>query len=93
MDRLPPDAEVYRQTKVFDAETVPRGLLRRHTTKAGTWGRIVVLEGALLYRILEPELEEHVLTPTRFGVVTPEVPHEVALRGPVRFHVEFLRRP
>ena len=71
---------------------MPAGLRSRHTTKAGTWGRICVVEGALRYRILEPVVEEHLLTPEFFGIVEPEVTHEVEVVGPVRFYVEFLRR-
>jgi hypothetical protein len=52
-----------------------------------------VLEGSLRYRILEPALEEHVLTPGRPGIVEPGVPHEVEPLGNVRFYVEFLRAP
>lgn len=91
MKPLPPDAVPYQRTREFSQSTVPAGLLRRHTTKPGVWGRIQVLEGSLRYRILEPVREEHVLTPERHGVVEPEVPHEVEPLGPVRFFVEFLR--
>ena len=91
MRRLPPTVDAYRRTPEFDAASIPAGLRRAHRTKAGTWGRIVVLEGELLYRILAPELEEHVLAPGRVGVVEPDVPHEVRARGEVRFYVEFLR--
>ncbi len=72
---------------------MPRGLLHRHTTKAGVWGRIEVLEGELVYRVLEPVIREERLSPARVGIVPPELPHEVELVGPVRFFVEFLRRP
>lgn len=91
MKPLPPDAVPYQRTREFSQSTIPAGLLRRHTTKPGVWGRIQVLEGSLRYRILEPVREEHVLTPERHGVVEPEVPHEVEPLGPVRFFVEFLR--
>ncbi len=92
MTNLPPDLEAYRQTPVFDEATIPEGLLRRHTTKAGVWGRIRVLEGELLYRELEPSLREDRLVPGRDGFVAPQVPHEVEPIGRVRFYVEFLRR-
>jgi tellurite resistance-related uncharacterized protein len=88
---LPPDVVPYRRTAEFTETTVPSGLRRRHTTQRGVWGRIKVLEGALRYRILEPQLEEHVLSADRAGVVEPEVPHEVEPIGAVRFYVEFLR--
>lgn len=93
MKALPPDAVAYRRTAEFSEATVPAALLRRHTTKAGVWARICVVAGRLRYRVLEPDHEEHVLSPECPGVVEPEVPHEVAPLGAVRFYVEFLRRP
>ena len=91
MKPLPTNVVAYKRTAEFTEATVPAGLLRSHTTKSGVWGRICVVEGRLRYRILEPVVEEHVLTPGSDGVVEPEVPHEVAPSGPVRFFVEFLR--
>ena len=93
MKTLPADVRPYQRTPEFTEATVPAGLLREHTTKAGTWGKIVVLEGRLRYRILAPEPTEVLLSPERFGVVEPQVPHEVAPEGPVRFYVEFHRVP
>lgn len=93
MKTLPAGLVPYQRTREFSESTIPAGLRRRHTTKAGVWARISVREGSLRYRILEPDLEEHVLSPGRPGVVWPETPHEVEPIGPVRFHVEFLRRP
>ena len=93
MKRIPTSAVPYQRTRHYSESTIPAGLLRRHTTKRGVWGRIHVLEGSLLYRILEPSPEEHVLTPEHPGVVSPETPHEVQPVGPIRFFVEFLRRP
>ena len=91
MKTLPQDARPYRRTPEFTEASVPAGLLKQHSTKAGTWGKIQVLEGRLRYRILAPEPEEILLTPERFGVVEPQVPHEVCPDGPVRFYVEFHR--
>ena len=93
MKALPPDVVPYRRTAEFTELTLPAGLRRGHTTRAGTWGRICVVRGALRYRILGPEPEEHVLSPEHPGVVEPEVPHEVEPLGEVRFFVEFLHRP
>lgn len=91
MKPLPANVSTYHRTPEFSEATVPAALTRRHTTKAGVWGSIRVLEGSLRYRILEPEREDHVLTPGSPGVVEPQVPHEVEPLGPVRFFVEFLR--
>ena len=49
------------------------------------------MEGEILYRILEPEVEEHILTSEREGIVEPEIPHEVDLLGDTRFFVEFFK--
>ncbi len=91
MKTLPEGVSRYGGTPEFSDGSIPASLLRAHRTKAGTWARIVVLEGRLRYRILEPEFEEIELSPERPGVVEPEVAHEVEAAGPVRFRVEFWR--
>ena len=93
MKTLPPGLVVYRRTREFDQDTLPAGLRSRHSTKPGVWGRICIRQGALRYRILEPELEEHLLSPEAPGIVEPGVPHEVEPVGEVLFWVEFLRAP
>ena len=93
MKTLPDGLEMYKCTPEFDEGSVPAGLLKAHQTKAGTWGKIVIKSGKLSYRILEPELEELVLTPEDHGVVEPTIFHEVAPVGAVRFCVEFYRDP
>ena len=93
MKALPSHAVPYRRTQEFSESTLPAALRRRHTTKPGVWARIRVVEGSLRYRILEPETEEHVLSPDAPGVVEPTTPHEVEPLGRVRFYVEFLRVP
>ncbi len=91
MRSLPSQLEPYKRTPEFSEGTIPAGLRKRHSTRAGVWGRIVVLEGSLRYRILTPCVEEQLLSPERHGVVEPETPHEVEPVGAVRFYVEFLR--
>lgn len=90
MPQLPERAREYKRTSTFTQETVPKGLLADHRTKAGTWARIVVSSGELGYSFGEPR-RAFVLSPGRVGIVQPEVTHQVELRGPVEFHVEFLR--
>ena len=91
--KLPDGCVAYRQTPTFTASSIPAGLLQAHQTKAGTWGRIVVLHGTLRYRILEPEVEDHLLQAGDHGVIEPQVLHEVAPVGEVTFFVEFHRAP
>lgn len=93
---LPPGLEPYARTATFTETTIPAGLLKAHTTKAGAWGLIHVLEGRLAYRILDPRRasSETILTPdTAPGIVEPTIAHEVAPLGSVRFYVEFHRLP
>lgn len=91
MKAIPATATSYKKTPEFTEETVPAGLLKAHQTKEGTWGKINVTEGQLLYRILEPEFEEVLLSRELFGVIEPTILHEVKPEGKVRFHVEFFR--
>lgn len=89
--RLPTEVTKFFETKVFDETTVPRGLLADHTTKAGSWGLLVVRAGVLDYVVPGTGTE----LPVAAGqavVIEPELPHHVSLRGPVRFQVQFYRR-
>lgn len=91
MKALPEGVARYGGTSVFSEGSIPANLRRAHRTKAGTWAKIVVLEGRLRYRILEPAIEEVDLSPGSPGIVEPEVLHEVVATGRVRFRVDFYR--
>jgi tellurite resistance-related uncharacterized protein len=93
MKTIPDTVAHYKSTAVFTEDTIPAGLRRSHTTASNVWGRIRILEGSLLYKITDPRVpaEEIILTPQRHGVVEPQVEHEVAVIGPVRFQVDFHR--
>ena len=91
MKNLPAEVSKYATSPVFTEETMPGNLMKSHRTKPKTWAKIVVLEGTLRYRILEPALEETDLTSSKNGVVEPAVPHEVEAIGKVRFYLDFYR--
>jgi tellurite resistance-related uncharacterized protein/catechol 2,3-dioxygenase-like lactoylglutathione lyase family enzyme len=93
MPALPPGVVSGRRTRMFDEHTVPAGLRRAHTTRAGTWGRIEVEAGALRYRIREGRGGRFVVRPGRPGIIRPEEPHDVEPLGEVRFAVQFLSGP
>lgn len=78
----------YRRTPEFTESTLPAGLTRAHSTKPGTWARLVVAEGALLFRDL-PSGAELRLGPGVHPLIHPARLHQVAPLGPVRFLVEF----
>ena len=81
----------YACTATFSARSIPDSLRKSHRTKAGIWAKIVILEGKPRYRILEPAVREFELSPANPGIVEPDVPHEVAPIGKVRFFIEFHR--
>jgi tellurite methyltransferase len=86
---LPAGFSCYKETPVFDQDTVPNGLHKDHATKPGVWGLICVREGQLLYTI---DREEPVaVTPLASGVLVPNVRHAVRAETLVRFHVAFYR--
>lgn len=93
MKDLPPDVVPYKRTPEFSKASTPGGLLESHRTKPGTWGEIVVLEGSLLYRVLEPAVQEFRLTPDRPGIVPPTIRHEIEPSSDVRFYLRFYRLP
>ncbi len=89
MKPLPPHVKAYKSTPVFTNETVPKGLLKNHNTKNGVWGLIHVKKGELEYTI--EDLETHILTPEKQGIVEPEILHHIKPIGVVNFYVEFYK--
>mmetsp|Transcript_44666 Transcript_44666/g.82846 ORF Transcript_44666/g.82846 Transcript_44666/m.82846 type:complete len:160 (-) Transcript_44666:315-794(-) len=87
-------SQVPKPPKTFTADTIPKGLLKQHNTKAGTWGIIDVRRGRLEYQINEPERLVFELQAPAKGVIEPRVLHQVkALTNDVEFVVEFYRMP
>jgi tellurite resistance-related uncharacterized protein len=84
--------EPYRATPVFDETTLPAALRGEHSTKAGVWGVIRVLDGRLRLELLDSGAEA-ILTPDNPGLVLPEQPHRVTPLGAVRMRVEFYAEP
>jgi len=85
-------AAPYRSTPVFDQDTLPAALRARHSTKAGVWGIIRVLEGELRLTYLEPD-SWVVLKPGRPGMLLPRQPHFVTPQGRMKMQVDFYDRP
>lgn len=85
---LPPDAREYKRTDTFTEDTLPAGLRANHSTKAGTWARIVVDSGRAEFHVRGRTL---LLEPGVVGIVEPEVPHHLVPLGALRVHVEFYR--
>mmetsp|Transcript_32233 Transcript_32233/g.46979 ORF Transcript_32233/g.46979 Transcript_32233/m.46979 type:complete len:164 (+) Transcript_32233:91-582(+) len=100
MPTLPSNVVKYSQVPAdskppFTSTKIPRGLLKDHSTKEGTWGVIDVRKGTLEYTIMEPSVQVFELkAPTRAGIIQPTVLHHVkALTDDLEFVVEFYRLP
>ncbi|SNS81021.1 Uncharacterized protein, possibly involved in tellurite resistance [Sphingomonas laterariae] len=78
----------YRSTPLFDETSLPAALRARHSTKAGVWGVIRVLEGELRLTYLDPP-SERILDPRAPGLILPEQPHQVEPMGPLKMRVDF----
>jgi len=82
----------YRSTPVFDETSLPAALRKEHTTKAGVWGVIRVIEGRLKLTYLNPP-SELVLEAGQHGIVQPEQPHFVEPLGTMKMQVDFHDQP
>jgi len=85
---LPPGVSPYRRTPVFDQDTMPAALRQEHSTRAGIWGRIRVIEGRLRLTLLDTGTDL-VLDPQTSGIIAPQQPHRAEPLGPLRFFIEF----
>jgi tellurite methyltransferase len=90
MPRIPSAVAEYKRTPVFDASSTPAGLRKSHTTKAGVWGEIVVVEGRVLYVIENEDDASFILSPGVPGAIAPEAPHHVDPYDDAKFFVRFL---
>jgi len=98
MPVLPDGVTKYSQVpklgQYFTADNIPKGLLKLHNTKAGTWGVIRVARGRLEYAVHEPHERVFELSPDFPGIIEPTMKHQVkALSDDLQFAVEFYRRP
>lgn len=91
MSSLPVTVEKYSETAVFTQDTIPAKLRARHSTKAGVWAKIHIIEGTLEYTALDDPPETTILSSTTPGIVPPTRVHCISPIGPVRFKVEFYR--
>lgn len=88
---LPDGVVPYKTTPQFTVQTVPKGLLKDHSLKAGTWGLIQVHAGRLRYFLageLEPSAE---VGAGESWVVPPETLHFVELTPDAAFSIVFHR--
>lgn len=78
---LPTDTALYRTIGPFGGDTLPKGLLREHRLKEGTWGRPRVLSGKIRFVWDDDGADDAaVIVDGGTVIIPPTIPH----------HLEFL---
>lgn len=90
--QLPAGFEAYARSPDFTPETLPARLQAAHSTKAGTWGLLHVLEGEVLFQLEPPYQGEQRAGAGETIVIEAEVPHHVAFTERGRIYIEFYRK-
>jgi tellurite resistance-related uncharacterized protein len=80
----------YGASPIFDELSLPDKLRNEHSTKAGTWGLLRVLEGEVELIFLDPP-SRRLVTVDDPAPIPPKSPHFVKLTGPMKMQVEFYR--
>lgn len=78
----------YRSTPEFDENSLPAALRANHSTKAGVWAVVRVLDGRLRLTYLDPR-SEVIVAPDTPAMLLPEQRHFVTPLGPMRMRVDF----
>ena len=87
-----PRLETYRSIGPFDSETLPKGLLREHQLKPGSWARLSVHSGSVNFHWddVSGGKKEH-LEAEGSVLVPPQVPHHLEIDGPFLLTIDFKR--
>ena len=88
----------YKRMPVWNKNTMPEAVQRKHNTKVGTWGKITVLKGALKFIELTEEGEviaEHLFEAGADNpMAQPQAWHRVeAATDDVEWYLEFYCKP
>lgn len=77
----------YKTTPIWDEHTLPPAIRSNHSTKAGVWGILRVLEGEVWLKFANGS--EHRATPDLPQLIPPQEIHHVDSAGSFRMQVEF----
>ncbi|MFD3052803.1 DUF1971 domain-containing protein, partial [Streptococcus agalactiae] len=72
----------YKTMPVWTAQSIPKTFLEKHNTKEGTWAKLTILSGSLVFYQLSPDGEEisrHIFdASSEIRFVDPQVWHKVS---------------
>jgi hemoglobin len=92
LTEMPAGFEAYGRSPDFTPETLPVRLQATHSTKAGTWALLHVVEGAILYQLEPPYQGERLARAGEAVVIEAQVPHHISFVEPGRIYIEFYRK-
>lgn len=86
---MPEGVRFVWRSAAWDARSLPVGLRRAHKLGSGTWGRLVLMEGALVYRASMAQPTERALLAGTDQAIPPGVEHEIEPSDDARLFIEF----
>ena len=81
-------AAPYASSPIFDQDDLPEALRSYHSTKAGTWGLLRMLEGEVELVFVDPP-SSRIVTVDNPAPIPPQALHFVKPDGPMKMQVEF----
>jgi len=90
-ETIPDGFAPYSRSRDFTPDTLPKQLSASHSTKAGIWGLLHVLEGEVLYRLDAPRSGEVRVGAGQKVVIEEGARHSVSFIQAGRFYIEFYK--
>ncbi len=82
--------QTYSSIGPFDESSLPKGLLREHRLKPGSWGKLTLRSGAIRF-VWDDDGTAQMLSAGDIFVVPPERPHHLELDGAFELTIDFQR--
>ncbi|WP_299153750.1 DUF1971 domain-containing protein [uncultured Tateyamaria sp.] len=88
---LPDGVEKYAESPLFAAGKVPESLQKSHSTKEGTYARLIVTAGQVQYFLVGESTPVATLDVGDTFIILPAEEHFVQVTDDAEFYLEFCR--
>lgn len=85
----PQGLSMYRRSLEFNENSIPEYLKEDYSVSSGTWGRVIVLRGRLIYEVMDPLNTSFDIVIPKFGVIVPDIKCRIIPSGKVWFCIEY----
>lgn len=91
---VPTTLKAYQEIGPFSAENLPKGLLKDHKLKAGSWGRLTMLEGAIRFVWSDGRTDNvtEELTAGDVLMIPPQALHNLEKTGDFLLKIAFMKQ-